>query len=185
MQTSDEAMLASGKPRFNYVYDQAVNATHDKLNGVLRSQLDVWHVPRTSGRQQILHASSHIIDTDVRQKVARSFHKAMLEERQRRANGLPSRPGTGARGSPTGGCKFRHDGTLEFPDLRRCASAGSATFQKPDAGMQWLPPWIDHGQWQAATHAPPPRWLGSPFAATAPGPALWAGATLPERTGLR
>eukprot|EP00434_Breviolum_minutum_P026601 symbB.v1.2.023513.t1/scaffold2153.1/size87802/4 len=68
MFPKDRASAIRGeRPRFDWVYDQAVSCTHDKLNGVLKTQLDVWHCPKTNGTQHILHSSSHIVDTTTRQ----------------------------------------------------------------------------------------------------------------------
>lgn len=55
--------------RTQRVHDQAILATHDRLNGVMRSQMDGWRVPKTSRRQNVLHATSHIVDTVTRQKI--------------------------------------------------------------------------------------------------------------------
>ncbi|CAE7247245.1 unnamed protein product [Symbiodinium sp. CCMP2592] len=76
-----EPAIRGERPRYDWVYDQAVNATHDKLNGVMRTQLDVWHCPKTNGTQHILHASSHIVDTPTRQRIARWYNKSYLESR--------------------------------------------------------------------------------------------------------
>ncbi|CAL1158095.1 unnamed protein product [Cladocopium goreaui] len=71
------------RPRFDWVYDQAVACTHDKLNGVLKTQLDVWHCPKTNGTQHILRASCHIVDTNTRQSIERWYNKSFLAPKPR------------------------------------------------------------------------------------------------------
>eukprot|EP00929_Paragymnodinium_shiwhaense_P120060 TRINITY_DN91968_c0_g1_i1.p1 TRINITY_DN91968_c0_g1~~TRINITY_DN91968_c0_g1_i1.p1 ORF type:complete len:224 (-),score=23.04 TRINITY_DN91968_c0_g1_i1:228-812(-) len=65
--------------RVSQSYDQAVNATHEWTNGVMRSQLDCWRVPKTAPRQRILHSTSSIVDTGVRQKAARFLNDWVSE----------------------------------------------------------------------------------------------------------
>eukprot|EP00440_Ansanella_granifera_P045845 gb/GFBE01049662.1/.p1 GENE.gb/GFBE01049662.1/~~gb/GFBE01049662.1/.p1 ORF type:complete len:219 (+),score=15.02 gb/GFBE01049662.1/:1-657(+) len=174
-----EAAALGQRPRYEWVYDQAVVATHDRLNGVMRTQLDAWHHPKTSGTQHVLRATSHIVDTSTRQKVARSYNKAYLAQSGQLKDTFDPLSGRDLGG----GVRYRHDGTLELARLRRCNTSPDLS-RTHDEG-QWLPPWVERSHWKTAVSAPAPRWAGVPFAAVSKGPAIWAGATLPPRAGKK
>eukprot|EP00931_Biecheleriopsis_adriatica_P077996 TRINITY_DN51473_c0_g1_i1.p1 TRINITY_DN51473_c0_g1~~TRINITY_DN51473_c0_g1_i1.p1 ORF type:complete len:237 (-),score=25.41 TRINITY_DN51473_c0_g1_i1:34-678(-) len=177
MFAKDREEAARGtRPRFEWVYDQAVPATHDRLNGVMRTQLDAWHCPKTSGKQHVLRATSHIVDTDLRQKVARHYNKALLSQ-----SGLQDAFDPLAGKPIGGGVRFRPDGSLELANVRRCNSSPDLS-RTHDEG-QWLPSWVDRSHWRKAVSPQAPKWSGVPFAAM--GPSLWAGATMPPRAGSR
>mmetsp|Transcript_66999 Transcript_66999/g.143294 ORF Transcript_66999/g.143294 Transcript_66999/m.143294 type:complete len:262 (-) Transcript_66999:99-884(-) len=183
----------SRQQRVSRVYDQAVFCSHAKQNGVLRSHMEMWRVPRTSGKQQVLHNSSAILDTEVRDRVARDFNRwlqdrpgSLAELRTRLEQ--PPRPGSssGAReGSGKGGSGIGvgPDGSLQLEPHRRCLSASRVSASQPPQGEErpWLPPWVTPATWDAATGQAAPAWSASPWASMAQGPLLWAGAVLPPR----
>eukprot|EP00930_Biecheleria_cincta_P015735 TRINITY_DN13018_c0_g1_i3.p1 TRINITY_DN13018_c0_g1~~TRINITY_DN13018_c0_g1_i3.p1 ORF type:complete len:233 (-),score=18.16 TRINITY_DN13018_c0_g1_i3:30-674(-) len=176
MVPKDREEAAQGlRPRYEWVYDQAVPATHDRLNGVMRTQMDAWHVPKTSGTQNILRATSHIVDTTTRQTIARSYNRDFLQ----RTGQLDARVDHFAGRECGGGVRFRHDGTLELKkdSLRRSSSSPAL----PQEHEMWLPAWAERSHWSTAMGPRAPRWAGLPFNAMSKGPALWAGATLPVR----
>eukprot|EP00933_Yihiella_yeosuensis_P071142 TRINITY_DN79337_c0_g1_i1.p1 TRINITY_DN79337_c0_g1~~TRINITY_DN79337_c0_g1_i1.p1 ORF type:complete len:222 (+),score=17.36 TRINITY_DN79337_c0_g1_i1:122-787(+) len=179
--------------RTEWVYDPAVMATHDRLNGVLRSQLDCWHVPRTTAKQDLLHSTSQIVDTSIRQKIARQLNKQLKESTNGSVRSTISFAETGVPGCQDGRpgtLRFRHDGVLHFPKetgLRRCMSASSVTrIHDPDDRVErWLPPWTQEQQFARTVGPSAPRWAATEYAATAPGPALWAGASVPAKARIR
>eukprot|EP00928_Gymnodinium_smaydae_P062616 TRINITY_DN46434_c0_g1_i1.p1 TRINITY_DN46434_c0_g1~~TRINITY_DN46434_c0_g1_i1.p1 ORF type:complete len:213 (+),score=10.19 TRINITY_DN46434_c0_g1_i1:88-639(+) len=164
IKKSKETRRNGGKP-IGKVYDYAINATHEWTNGVMRSQLDCWHdLPNPADRQRILHTTSHIIDTNVRQKAARFL--SQWAENKHRAD-LAGPPRDAERVS----LRLSHNGTWQ--PVPRNNSEPSLR------GRPYLPPTVTAHQWDLATQPPPPRWSGPPWAAAAAGPLLWAGATLP------
>mmetsp|Transcript_31088 Transcript_31088/g.58311 ORF Transcript_31088/g.58311 Transcript_31088/m.58311 type:complete len:215 (+) Transcript_31088:45-689(+) len=156
-----ESAIRGERPRYDWVYDQAINATHDKLNGVLRSQLDVWHAPKTNGTQHVLHASSHIVDTRTRQRIARWYNKSFLQETGQLNNSFDPL----ATGPLGGGVTIRHDGTLR-PAMQRSATApGGALRSMQVPGESYLPPWASRGQYERMTNTRGPNWTVCALAA--------------------
>ena len=158
MFPKDRASAIRGeRPRFDWVYDQAVSCTHDKLNGVLKTQLDVWHCPKTNGTQHILHSSSHIVDTTTRQSIARWYNKSFLVQSGQLVDThdpLSTRP-------LGGGVTIRHDGTLRTRrGLERCSTAPGQL-----QAEQYLPPWVEKKKYELALSKAPPSWAGSAYAA--------------------
>ncbi|CAL1158101.1 unnamed protein product [Cladocopium goreaui] len=143
------------RPRFDWVYDQAVTCTHDKLNGVLKTQLDVWHCPKTNGTQHILRASSHIVDTNARQSIARWYNKSFLAQ----SGQLVDTPDPLAR-PLGGGVTISHDGTTRPKRLQRCTTAPGQLQHE-----QYLPPWIEKSKYERALSMSPPSWAGGAYAA--------------------
>mmetsp|Transcript_81224 Transcript_81224/g.206311 ORF Transcript_81224/g.206311 Transcript_81224/m.206311 type:complete len:184 (-) Transcript_81224:114-665(-) len=163
---------ASGK-RVSQIHDQAVLATHDRLNGVMRSHMDGWRVPQTSRRQRILHNTSWIVDTTARQKMAREQHN-FVEGQERNE---PSMSGTS--------WSFRHDGSVRMdtppPRPRTSGSAFSGRSSSSIAKDRYLPPWVSNSHWDNIIAPGPPAWAGTSYAMTSKGPFLWAGAALPPK----
>ncbi|CAJ1333780.1 unnamed protein product [Effrenium voratum] len=156
--TDREAAIRGDRPRYEWVYDPPIFNTHDKLNGVLKTQLDAWHCPKTSGTQHVLHASSHIVDTVTRQRIARFYNDSFL----RQTGKLVSTHDPLANKPLGGGVTICHDGTLRPGQrLQRCSSAPGSI--KAD---QYLPPWIERSKYELALSKAPPNWSGLPFAAT-------------------
>ncbi|CAE6970063.1 hypothetical protein AK812_SmicGene34507 [Symbiodinium microadriaticum] len=157
-----ESAIRGERPRYDWVYDQAVNATHDKLNGVMRTQLDVWHCPKTNGTQHILHASSHIVDTPTRQRIARWYNKSYLEQTGQLRNTYdPS-----ATGPLGGGVTISHDGTVRRKLQRSSTAPGGGLRTLQVAGENYLPPWVNRSQYELVTRTQAPNWAGNGFAAT-------------------
>merc|ERR1719230_2212823 len=77
-------------PRINRIFDQAVICTHDR--SAMRSEMTGWRVPRTADGQRLLHTTSAIVDTAVRQRATRDLQKWLQEKKRPGSTGLVIHP---------------------------------------------------------------------------------------------
>mmetsp|Transcript_100005 Transcript_100005/g.158290 ORF Transcript_100005/g.158290 Transcript_100005/m.158290 type:complete len:182 (-) Transcript_100005:40-585(-) len=155
-------------PRIGRIFDQAVMCTHDR--STMRSDMTAWRVPRTADHQNMLHTTSAIIDTKVRQDTTRDLKKWLQERKKPGSTGLVM-----TADDCGGGFRLTHSGKL--PKTSKSSSS-------PDLGesisRQYVPPWISQSQWEKAVKAPPPRWAGQSWAIVSGGCGHWmGGAVLP------
>jgi hypothetical protein len=166
-------------PRINRIFDQAVMCTHDR--SAMRSEMTAWRVPRTAHGQRLLHTTSAIIDTDVRQRTTRDLQKWVKEQKNPGSTGLVF-----ADEECGGGLRLTHNGKL--PNMKKSKSSPSASDKLSEHrsdSQPYLPPWVSRSQWEQAVRPPPPKWAGAPWAIVSGGPGShWAGAqSLPSRQG--
>jgi len=170
-ETSKDGTQRYVASRVGRSYDQAVNCTHEWTNGVMRSQLDCWRVPKTASRQRILHTTSQMIDTPLRQKASRYLNDYVTEH--------------GTDIAPRKHDKFKGT-TLKMDHRQQWVCEPTKRSRSLAEDRPWLPPWVTNNQWDLAAQPTPPRWAGVPWAVTdRNGPTLWSGGSQPaSRQGL-
>mmetsp|Transcript_69551 Transcript_69551/g.123958 ORF Transcript_69551/g.123958 Transcript_69551/m.123958 type:complete len:198 (-) Transcript_69551:118-711(-) len=191
METSDT--WASGTTKFpqrsKRIYDQAVTCTHDR--SAMRSEMTAWRVPKTGDTQRMLHTTSQIIDTDIRQRATRDLQHWLKEKKEPGSSGLVFHPGNSG-----GGFQLTSSGTLPRSVSRGSQrsrgsnrSLSTPALPTPEQPLQpgqrpYLPPWVTAAQWDQVVQSPPPRWLAPAYAIAATGPGHWAGAAVPPSRGM-
>jgi len=178
-------------PRHKRIFDQAVNCTHDRH--AMRSEMTSWRVPRTGADQRLLHTTSAIVDTDVRQRATRDLKRWVQEQRHPGTSGMVFTGDLHSEGT----LRLTHNGQLprtvgsnrsrscnrscfSSPTLR--AGAGETTespLRHPFTSRPYLPPWCSQDQWDQVVQRPPPRWAGKSWATVSGGlGGHWSGAAV-------